>query len=463
MDRRTLGRGSVTLLGLAVATAGLLAAGPAAAAGPAVAAGPAQHVAAEFQRKLADTKWYVIQPEFGGEPEFLYAIAERYLGDGDRYIEIFELNKNRPQADGTALTDPAAVTAGWVLIMPEDAQGDGIQTGPPPTGAPAASSAPATAPAGEPAGGPGGPGGPGSPRRPDPAAPTNTGLILAIVAGVLVLAGAAAGAWWFLRRRKATTKPAEPGRAFDTDAAWTINRALQVMVTSADQAGIAVPSIYGVSIDESRIWLRLAAPDETAPVPWVSLESGRTWQAQLRDLQSLPVNNDLPTPCPRLVTLGTVNGVRELVDLGQATGMIGIHGDAATARELVSSWAAELSGSWWASHVQVVTGDLDPHLAGGERVSTRDALATAEGDGSDAAFTLRGSSSSERKLGVLILGSTPAAKELERAQALVNRPGAAWVVIVVGKTRYDRWQFTVDANGKLDTGALGITVQISRP
>ncbi|WP_239135511.1 hypothetical protein [Actinoplanes derwentensis] len=438
---------------MALATAGLLASGPAAAAGT------AHRAPAVLQQQRAETKWYQVQPSFNGEPEFLYAIAERFLGDGDRYLEIFELNKDKPQADGTALTDPAVLDAGWVLLMPEDATGDGIQTGPLPAisaAGPVASEAPAdpadtTAPADTGTAAPADSGG-------------STGLILAIVAGVLVLAGAGAGAWWFLLRRRsapaAGSAPdtAAPSRTFDTAAAWTIDRALQVLVTSADTAGITVPSIYGVSIDESRVALRLAAPDETPPEPWESAENGRVWQAQLRDLQALPASNDLASPCPRLVTLGTAGGVRELVDLGQATGMISIQGDAALARELVSAWTEELSSSPWAGNVQVVAGDIRPHLTGGERVSIRDALNAAEGEGSDTAFTLRGGGTSGRQLGVLILGSTPGNRELERAQSLVNRPDAAWVVIVLGKTRYDRWRFTVDPDGKLDTGALGITV-----
>ncbi|WP_045741566.1 hypothetical protein [Actinoplanes rectilineatus] len=470
MDRRTLGR--VLGWGLAaVAFAPALAppapavAAPAvtapafaapAVAAPAVAA-PAFAAPAVVRQLRADPKWYQVQSAVGGKPEFLYGIAERFLGDGDRYLEIFELNKGRVQADGTALSDPAAITSGWILILPDDAEGEGVQTGPIPSAAPVAPVASAnTSDASD------------ISDSSDSAVTSSSvsgGLIAAIVAGVLVLAGAGAGVWWFLRRRRSapstSSSPdavAAPSRTFDTAAAWSIDRALQVLVTSADAAGTTLPSIYGVSVDESRIALRLAAPDETPPEPWESADSGRVWQAQLRDLQALPASNDVAAPCPRLVTLGTAGGVRELIDLGQATGMISVQGDAAATKALVSSWTEELTSSPWAGGVQVVAGDIRPHLTGGERVSIRDALAAAEGEGSDTAFTLRGGGSANRKLGVLILGSTPGNRELERAQSLVNRPDAAWVVIVLGKTRYDRWRFTVDADGKLDTGALGITV-----
>lgn len=456
MDQLTLRRGGVALLGL------LLAAAAGLATAPAVVAAPARHAPAPLAQS-AETKWYEVQPEFGGEPEFLYAIAERYLGNGERWREIFDLNEGRVQPDGGSLTEPTQITSGWILIMPDDATGDGIQSGQPPTAAPDTAPS-AVAPTGTPA------------AITTPTAPQESGgstaLVVSIIVGVLVLAGLGAGAWWFLRRRRAgstttATSAGErgqppvttPSRTFDTAAAWTIDRALQVLATGADAAGRPVPSVYGVSLDESSIALRLAAPDEEPTEPWESVENGRVWQASLRDLQALPASNDFPSPCPRLVTLGTVNGVRELIDLGQTTGVISLQGDNNAARELVVSWTEELSSSPWAGGVQVVAGDIRPHLTGGERVSIRDALALAEGEGSDTAYTLRGGiAGADRKLGVLFLGSAPGSRELERAQSLINRPDAAWVVVVLGKTRYDRWRFTVDADGRLDTGALGITV-----
>ena len=48
----------------------------------------------------------------------LWDLAERYLGDGYRATEIFELNRGRPQPDGAALTDPSVIRPGWVLRIP---------------------------------------------------------------------------------------------------------------------------------------------------------------------------------------------------------------------------------------------------------------------------------------------------------------------------------------------------------
>ncbi|MEV0449783.1 LysM peptidoglycan-binding domain-containing protein [Streptomyces sp. NPDC050600] len=56
-----------------------------------------------------------------GEGETLWGIAAGELGDGERYKELFQANKNRPQADGGRLTDPDELQVGWNLQIPRTA------------------------------------------------------------------------------------------------------------------------------------------------------------------------------------------------------------------------------------------------------------------------------------------------------------------------------------------------------
>lgn len=72
-------------------------------------------------------KIYVVKPPAGRFHESLWEIAENHLGDGRRYQEIFELNKNLPQPDGSMLTIASLIRPGWVLRMPHDAYGPGIE------------------------------------------------------------------------------------------------------------------------------------------------------------------------------------------------------------------------------------------------------------------------------------------------------------------------------------------------
>ncbi|WP_420117420.1 S8 family serine peptidase [Micromonospora sp.] len=81
-------------------------------------------------------KYLVVGAE-QGRVEHLWEVALRVLGDAQRYPEIFALNKGRVQPDGIAVTDPAVLRPGWVLVLPWDAVGAGVSYGPLPAFTPA--------------------------------------------------------------------------------------------------------------------------------------------------------------------------------------------------------------------------------------------------------------------------------------------------------------------------------------
>ena len=78
-------------------------------------------------------KYYTVLSAYEGRPENLSEIAVRFLGSGARADEIFTLNFDRVQPDGGRLTDPGSLTAGWLLILPWDAVGEGVVLGVLPT------------------------------------------------------------------------------------------------------------------------------------------------------------------------------------------------------------------------------------------------------------------------------------------------------------------------------------------
>ncbi|MFD2355649.1 hypothetical protein ACFSTC_49845 [Nonomuraea ferruginea] len=67
-------------------------------------------------------KVYVVQPPHGRHHESLWEIAEKCLGDGQRYPEIFRLNQHKEQPDGARLRMADLIRPGWVLDMPDDAR-----------------------------------------------------------------------------------------------------------------------------------------------------------------------------------------------------------------------------------------------------------------------------------------------------------------------------------------------------
>ena len=83
----------------------------------------------------ARVKYYIV-PAPGHGPADLYAIAAQTLGNGRRYMEIFNLNKGRLQPNGARLENPRSIDRGWILQLPADATGPGVHFGPLPVPAP---------------------------------------------------------------------------------------------------------------------------------------------------------------------------------------------------------------------------------------------------------------------------------------------------------------------------------------
>jgi hypothetical protein len=124
----------------------------AAAATPGAQAAPRGAASAELAVRPVE-KIYVVRPPVGRYHESLWEIAENHLGDGRRYGEIFALNSDRVQPDGTKLTISSLIRPGWVLHLPRDAYGPGVETvttpaAPAPAGTPGSDAAASAASAG---------------------------------------------------------------------------------------------------------------------------------------------------------------------------------------------------------------------------------------------------------------------------------------------------------------------------
>ncbi|GAB7052391.1 S8 family serine peptidase [Catenuloplanes indicus] len=81
-------------------------------------------------------KYHVVTTTADGDPETLTEIAAALLGDPARVRELVALNSGRPQPDGATLSDPDRLHAGWIIVLPWDAAGPGVERGLLPEAAP---------------------------------------------------------------------------------------------------------------------------------------------------------------------------------------------------------------------------------------------------------------------------------------------------------------------------------------
>lgn len=136
-------------------------------------------------------KYFIVPHADNPDDITLFKIAERALGDGKRFPEIFRLNQGRPRPDGTPFTDPASVEPGQVLQLPDDADDPAVQFGPLPATPPVKPVTPPVQPAEEPSG-------------------LGVGLASAVSGSGGLLTGLLAGLWWRRRPQLVPPPPSEP-------------------------------------------------------------------------------------------------------------------------------------------------------------------------------------------------------------------------------------------------------------
>ncbi|MDO9454769.1 LysM peptidoglycan-binding domain-containing protein [Nocardioides sp.] len=424
---------------------------------------------------VIDHRVVVVQPPDGHYHDNLWDIAERHLGDGRRWQEIYELNKGRTQPDGQELVIGRLIQPGWVLIVPDDAV-DAPRVQAAPTQSQAmqdrASRADREAAGADGAADVKDAGGAQDQVQADDgsgvAGFVGGGLVAAMLAGLLLLE----------RRRRRGPSPTDADleaevelrAGADHDRVERLDRALRSLSAHCRSERVPLPQVYAATVDDAVIGLRIAPPVASAPAPWAAVDEGATWRL---DRQS-----DLPegtghAPYPGLVCFGRDDsGADVLVDLEAVGGVLALSGSHSVAREVVSAIAVQLATVPWAD-AQVVHGfDLSTHLApvAGDvlrPVTDLDAFVaewTDAGPGRPAQEVLGGRLG--RRPGVqpqyLLLGSVPD----DDSRAAVGALGAGGTrgvgVVSAVAVPGSRWRVHVDDTGRLTIPLLDIDVQAVR-
>jgi len=445
--------------------------------------------------KSSAEKIYVVKPPAGRYHESLWEIAQNHLGGGRRYSEIYELNKDRIQPDGTKLTIASLIRPGWVLRMPSDAYGPGIETvaqhvrqapetpahhedAPTRLDIAAFTEAPATAHV--------------TPAQSHGAAAAATvrSLEMKELAAAGLLAAGLLSALGQRRRERLWRRAFGRRLATPEGNAAAAEMALRL---GADDPAVAlldnslrhlsrvnaarrkpVPTVFAAHLSAATLDLWVAPPDTDPPAPWTATGDGQLWRIQTAAAGVLDPGSAL-APYPGLVTLGVNDTGRVMVDLEVAHGLIAVRGPADTVRDMLAALAVELVTNRWSDSMRVTLvgfGDGLDSIAP-DRVfvasSLEDVLPTLakRSEALSAEMSLAGVDSvlTGRALGAdpgawephyLIMATPPTPEQTARLLELARtRQRTALGFVVAGDVTGASWTWDVSADGRVSAPALG--------
>ncbi len=466
------------------------------------------------------TKFFRINPPEGRHHDSLWEVAQRHLGDGRRYKEIYELNKDRVQPDGSRLSQASLIRPGWIMEMPADARGGDLVEVPDPTphvspqvehqvqqyaesgthARPAAQQTPRPATAHQEST-------PAHARAQAASANSQSSdgtLPEALIASPLLAAGLLAALG---RRRRtallqsaaaglrATVRGPRPGAETDVQDALRIgadphavrflDRALRVLAAGLDEAGRALPTVYAAWLSPDALHLQLAWPDGEPPAPWRIGQDQTFWRVDRADLGATG-SDEQPegevAPYPGLASLGTLDGSRLLLNLEAVPGIVSLSGAPADREAVLASLAAELATNGWSDRMTVTLvgfgeelGALAPtrvrHLAGlgelleamtAETTARRGALGTA---GYDSVLTGRTSRAQHTQWAphLVLVAAEPTPEQAERLAELAAESGSLGIGYLIASDQRElpgaAWQLEITPAGRLLAPLLGLELE----
>ncbi|MFD8737699.1 BTAD domain-containing putative transcriptional regulator [Streptomyces sp. NPDC059618] len=511
----------------------------------------ASHADGGISARHGDTKFYRIQPPEGRHHDSLWEIAQRHLGDGRRYKEIYELNKDRTQPDGSKLSEASLIRPGWIMEMPGDAhggelvelpdakpgipeqvqhqihdyaktgdqrQGDAQQGG---QGGEAGQSGRGdqdTAQFRVPQQRAGGEHG----RQRDGASSdeasanardghgtrsaaeengSSFGLPEALLGAPLLAAGLL-GALGRRRRqalwqsalgavagRRGMEPPVPTGSAADAqdallvgadpEAVRLLDLSLRGLASALTAESRPLPTVYAAWLGgNGDLHLQLAQPAGKPPAPWQLGQDQTFWMLARADAERYE-EVDTAAPYPGLVSLGTMDDSRLLLNLEAVPGMVSLSGSPADRATVFASVAAELATNGWSDRMTITLvgfgEDLTPlapnrlrHLDGVEALvetmeaETRQRRGALGAAGHDSVLTGRTGPAQHTRWAphLVLLAAEPSPDDALRLAELAADAARLGIGYLVGTESGElpgaAWEMEITRDGRLLAPLLGL-------
>jgi hypothetical protein len=453
-------------------------------------------------------KIYVVQSPHGRFHESLWEIAQRFLGDGKRYREIFALNAGRIQPDGSRLTIAGLIRPGWVLRMPRDAHGPGIAMVTPSArhsadrdrarqnqapgldalldskpGKHAAHDVASHAGAGD-------RGAAAARHEPRTGYPNELASASLLATGVLAALGRRRREqlWQRAFGRRVVTPEGEAamGESAIRSGAHEpsvdlLDGGLCCLSYALAVAGRVPPTVFAAHLSQENLDLWIAPAGLDPPEPWTAVGDGQVWRLPFAALTRVDVDeaSGALALLPGLVSIGNDDAGRVLVDLAAAHGLIAVIGPQQLVTAVLSSMAMELATNRWSDQIHLTLVGLGEELIdlAPDRVTVArtldQALSTLEAQAEAVIEAMPGtgvdSAAAGRPPGIrpeawaphyLISAVPPTTAQRSRLLAPAKvRHAAATGYVVAGDIPGASWTWEVTAEGRLLAAPLGLDVE----
>jgi hypothetical protein len=273
----------------------------------------------------------------------------------------------------------------------------------------------------------------------------------------------------------------------DDPAVRMLDTGLRYLSRQLAAAGQTPPTVFAAHLGQENLDLWIAPPDPNPPRPWQAADGGQVWRLPFAATAGLDAAPDIGrasgsaglAPYPGLVSLGTNESGRILVDLEVAHGLIAVRGPRPVVQAALSALAVELVTNRWSDQMRVtligfgdglaeisperveVARNLDEVLPDLERRAgqVRDSMAAA---GIDSVLTGRaqGSDADAWAPHYLIMGVPPTQAQAERLLALArSRYRMGFGYVIAGDVRGATWTWDLSPEGRLSAAVLGFDLE----
>ncbi|MDQ2850284.1 MAG: LysM peptidoglycan-binding domain-containing protein [Actinomycetota bacterium] len=340
---------------------------------------------------LPATSQHTVTVRYG---QTLSGIAQKQLGNPNRYPEIAAASMGIVQPGGAHLTNPNRIDAGWTLVIPGSVGVKSVNhpvikppprvvprsTKPasPPTASARSRRAPASAP----------PVAHTSPALPGPTAVSSVqdvghedqqhsiGVAPWVLTGLTGAGAILAGSALLVlrRRRRAQFRARRPGRtiavpevalvpvektitAIGSTSTPTIEQMdllLRSLAADVATANVALPPVAAVELGTMQIVLHLSSPN-ALPCPWEGTDDQLHWARATHSVRAglADIADDQPAPYPLLVTIGSGDDDHVWLLNCEDFATINLTGDSTYAHDFARYLAAELALNPWSAGVTV--------------------------------------------------------------------------------------------------------------